>query len=294
MRATVPLVMLGLCAAALTLGAARIIWHSYSGAVRDFRRNPAGPLTLDPAVAAVPHLQSVTFGADAERMLAAWYVPSRSGAAVILVHGTGAERASLLPETRLLSEAGFGVLTLDLPGQGLSAGVTRWGEPEARALRAAVDWLSARPGIEPGRIGAFGLSFGGYVLLQAALGEPRLKALVLASTPEDLDAETRRANAAWGPLSELPALWVLHRYRGAVRDRPPRQAVAELAPRAVFIIGGERDSLVPPSACRELFAAAREPKQLWIVPGAGHAGFAAVAGEEYGRRLAAFFSRALP
>jgi hypothetical protein len=108
MRATVPLVMLGLCAAALTLGAARIIWHSYSGAVRDFRRTPAGPLTLDPAVAAVPHLQSVTFGADAERMLAAWYVPSRSGAAVILVHGTGAERASLLPETRLLSEAGRG------------------------------------------------------------------------------------------------------------------------------------------------------------------------------------------
>jgi dipeptidyl aminopeptidase/acylaminoacyl peptidase len=294
MRATLPIVMLGLCAAALALAAARIAWHSYAGAVRDFARNPAGPLTLDPGVAAVPHLQSVTFGADASRMLAAWYVPSRNGAAVILVHGTGAERASLLPETRLLGQAGFGVLTLDLPGQGLSAGVTRWGEPEARALSAAVDWLSARPEVDPGRIGAFGLSFGGYVLLQAALRESRLRALVLASTPEDLDAETRRANSAWGPLSELPALWVLHRYRGAVRDRPPPGAVAQLAPRAVFIVGGERDRLVPPFACRVLFDAARDPKELWIVPGAGHAGFAAVAGEEYGRRLAAFFGRSLP
>jgi uncharacterized protein len=294
MRATLPLVMLGLCAAALVLVAARIAWGSYSGAVRDFRRTPAGPLTRDPAVAAVPHLQSVTFGADAARMLAAWYVPSRNGAAVILVHGTGAERASLLPETRLLGAAGFGVLTLDLPGQGLSAGVTRWGAPEMRALSAAVDWLGARPEVDRARIGAFGLSFGGYVLLQAALGEPRLRALVLASTPEDLDAETRRANGAWGPLSELPALWVLHRYRGAVREPSPREAIARLAPRTVFIIGGERDRLVPPQASQVLFDAAHAPKELWIIPAAGHAGFAAVAGEEYGRRLAAFFGRALP
>jgi uncharacterized protein len=286
--------MLGLIAAALALAVARIAWASYQGAVRDFRRTPAGPLTLDPSVADVPHLQSVTFGPSAATMLAAWYVPSQNGAAVLLVHGTGAERASLLDETRLLARAGFGVLTLDLPGQGLSAGVTRWGAPEEHAVSAAVDWLSARPEIDPRRIGAFGLSFGGYVLLQAAVTEPRLRALVLASTPEDLDVETRRANARFGFLSELPALWVLHRYRGEVRDLPPSEAVAALSPRAVFILGGERDRLVPPLASGVLFEAAREPKQLWIVPRAGHAGFAAVAGEAYGRRLAEFFGRALP
>jgi uncharacterized protein len=285
---------LGAIAAALGLGAARIAWHSYAGAMRDFLRTPAGSLSLDPAAAMLPHLQSVTFGPGSPPALAAWYVPSRAGATVILVHGTGAERASLLAETRLLAAAGFGVLTLDLPGQGLSAGVTRWGDPEERAVSAAVDWLSTRPEVDPQRIGAFGLSFGGYVLLQAALTEPRLKALVLASTPEDLDAETRRANGAWGILSALPARWVLHRYRGQVRDRPPPEAVAALAPRAVFVIGGERDRLVPPFASRALFDAAREPKELWIIPGAGHAGFAAMAGEEYGRRLVGFFSRALP
>jgi uncharacterized protein len=294
MKATLPIVMSGLAAAALTLGAARIAWKSYTGAVRDFLRTPAGPMTLDPSVAAVPHLQSVTFGPDSARMLAAWYVPPRAGATVILVHGTGAERASLLEETRLLARAGFGVLTLDLPGQGLSAGITRWGDPEERAVSAAVDWLSTRREVDRERIGAFGLSFGGYVLLQSAVAERRLKALVLASTPEDLDAETRRANGAWGTLSALPALWVLHRYRGQVRELPPREAVAALAPRAVLIIGGERDRLVPPSAARALFDAAREPKELWIIPAAGHAGFAAVAGEEYGRRLAAFFAGALP
>ncbi len=294
MRATLPLVMSGLLAAALTLGAARIAWDSCAGAVRDFLRTPAGPLSFDPGAAGVPGLRSVVFGPGVPPALAAWHVPSRNGAAVILVHGTGAERASLLEETRLLARGGFGVLTLDLPGQGLSAGHTRWGAPEEGAVRAAVDWLCARPEVDPERLGAFGLSFGGYVLLQVAVAEPRLKALVLASTPEDLDAETRRANGRFGPLSALPALWVLHHYRGTARELPPPAAVAALAPRAVFILGGERDPLVPPAALTVLFVAAREPKELWIVPHAGHAGFAAVAGEEYGRRLSGFFARALP
>jgi fermentation-respiration switch protein FrsA (DUF1100 family) len=44
---------------------------------------------------------------------------------------------------------------------------------------------------------------------------------------------------------------------------------------------------------RELFRAAAEPKELWIVPGAGHGGYGAAAGGEYERRLIAFFGAAL-
>ena len=288
MRPWLPFVMLGVFAAALALFAARIAWHSYRAAVRDFQRTAPGPFSARAADAGVAQLQSVTF-AGAGETLAAWYVPSRNSAAVILVHGTGAERGSLLAETRILAAAGFGVLTLDLPGQGLSGGDTRWGDPEVAALSAAIDWLQTRPGLDRERIGGFGLSFGGYVLLQCALRDMRLRAVVLASTPEDLDEETRRANAGAGFLSVWPALWVLHRYRGAVKDVPPVQAVRALAPRAVFVIGGERDRLVPPRAAQALFAAALRPKEIWIVPGAGHAGFAMSAPREYAARLAGFF-----
>ena len=89
-------------------------------------------------------MQSVTFAAAGDR-LAAWYVASRNSAAVILVHGTGAERASLLSETRTLAAAGFGVLTRDLPGQGLSGGETHWGAAEILALSGKIDWLQGRP-----------------------------------------------------------------------------------------------------------------------------------------------------
>ena len=279
--------------AAAALAVARVALASYRDAVNDFVRTPSPQIARHPAQAGIAGLGEVALAGGAGATLAAWYVPSRNRAAVVLVHGTNAERSSLLPEARILAAAGFGVLALDLPGQGASAGSTRWAEPEWRAVSTAVDYLAQRVEVDPARIGAFGLSFGGYVLLQAAARDARLKAVALASTPYDLDAETRLANARWGPLSELPALWVLHRYRGPVADLAPQAALRALAPRALFVLGGARDHMVPPAALRQLYDAAREPKELWIIPGAGHAGFADAAPGEYPQRLAGFFLRSL-
>jgi dipeptidyl aminopeptidase/acylaminoacyl peptidase len=292
MRLAAVLILLVAVVAAAGLAAAHVALQSYRAGRSDFERTAPPPIARDPAQTGIPGLTDIAFAGTAGP-LAAWYAPSRNRAAVVLVHGTQAERSSLLPETRILAAAGFGVLALDLPGQGASAGETRWGESEWRSVSAAVDWLSQRPEVDSARIGAFGLSFGGYVLLEAAARDPRLKALVLASTPEDLDAETRRANAQWGPLTQLPALWVLHHYRGRVADIAPSQALREIAPRPVFVLGGERDYMVPPAALRQLYEAAREPKELWIVKGAGHAGFAQAAPEEYAQRLRGFFLRTL-
>jgi len=283
------LVVVALVAAGL-LWAARIGWQSYQTERDDFARTATPALGRQPGI---PGLQEVTFAGAAGQALAAWYVPSRNRAAVVLVHGTNAERSSLVAEARILAQAGFGVLALDLPGQGASGGKTRWGEGEELAVSAAVTWLAGRAEVDRERIGGYGLSFGGFVLLEAAARDLRLRALVLASTPFDLDAETRLANRQWGPLSELPALWALHRYRGEVADISPAEAVHQLAPRAVLVLGGERDAMVPPRTCQQLFAAAREPKELWIVPGAGHAGFAGVAPRAFAQHLVGFFSRAL-
>jgi fermentation-respiration switch protein FrsA (DUF1100 family) len=73
----------------------------------------------------------------------------------------------------------------------------------------------------------------------------------------------------------------------------PRDIVGEIAPRALFILGGELDPVVPPAMARTLFAAAKDPKQLWIVPGARHCDYDEVAPQEYARRLREFFGAAL-
>ncbi len=131
------------------------------------------------------------------------------------------------------------------------------------------------------------------MLLEAAAHDLRLRALVLASTPFDLDAETRLANREWGALSELPALWALHRYRGRSRGHPSRRGRAPAGAARGTGARGRARWMVPPRTCRQLFAAASEPKELWIVPGAGHAGFAGVAPRAYAQHLVGFFSRAL-
>lgn len=50
--------------------------------------------------------------------LAAWYAPSKNGAAVILVHGAGGSRESVNPLASMLVEHGYGVLSLDTRGMG--------------------------------------------------------------------------------------------------------------------------------------------------------------------------------
>ncbi len=224
--------------------------------------------------------------------MAGWYAPSRNRAAIILVHGTGTERSSLLFETGFLSQAGFGVLAIDLPGQGASEGRTRWGVPERRAISAAVDWLRARGEVDPERIGGFGFSMGAYVLTQAAVLDRRLRAVALVSSPNDVVEHNWLATAKWGLLTQVPCYLALRAY-GQSLDLAPKKVIGSIAPRAVLIVGGVLDPLVPACMAQQLFSAAGSPKELWLVPGAHHADFAQIAGPEYHNRLAGFFDRAL-
>ena len=54
--------------------------------------------------------------------LSGWYVPSRNGAAVVLLHGAGSTRSAVLPHAVVLADDGFGVLLYDARGHGRSQG----------------------------------------------------------------------------------------------------------------------------------------------------------------------------
>jgi dipeptidyl aminopeptidase/acylaminoacyl peptidase len=258
----------------------------------DYVRTASPASARHPERTGIKGLVEITFaGADRQR-LAGWYAPPENGAAIVLVHGTGAERSSLLVETGFLAAAGFGVLAMDLPGQGASAGRTRWGVPERRAVSAAVDWLSARAEVDPRRIGGFGLSMGAYVLTQAAVLDARLQAVTLVSSPHDVVEQNWLASMSWGLLTQVPCYLALRAY-GQSLDMLPKDVIGSIAPRAVFIVAGARDILVPQFMAQRLFQAAGHPKELWIAPHASHADFAHVAAAEYRDRVTDFFARTL-
>jgi fermentation-respiration switch protein FrsA (DUF1100 family) len=133
---------------------------------------------------------------------------------------------------------------------------------------------------------------GAYVLTQEAVNDGRLRALVLAALPHDIVAFNRMATSRWGLLSELPAYLAL-RAGGTPLDMAPRDIIGALSPRPVLIVGGELDSLVPESMTRLMFAAAREPKEMYIVHGGHHADYAQAAPNEYRAQVVDFYRRTL-
>ncbi|MEP6547792.1 MAG: alpha/beta fold hydrolase [Gammaproteobacteria bacterium] len=273
--------------------ALRVAASSYLAERSDFIRWPPADISKHPERTGINGLHEVSFPGPNALRLAGWAVPSRNRAAVVLVHGTNTDRSSTLDELRLLSDAGFGVLAFDLPGQGASTGHSRWGAAERQSISAAVEWLLTQPDVDPARIGAMGISMGGYLLIQAAATDTRIRGVVLSAAPADVVEQTRYASNRWGRLSEIPAYWALQASGMPVREMPPLEIIRNISPRAVLILGGTLDKIVPEYMARQLYQCAGDPKELWIVSGAHHVDFSRVVPEEYRRRLVDFFGRTL-
>ena len=63
-----------------------------------------------------------------------------------------------------------------------------------------------------------------------------------------------------------------------------------ISPRPLLLIHGEFE--VERTRGQAQFAAAAQPKELWVVPGAGHGQYAQAQPEEYEKRILRFFDAA--
>jgi pimeloyl-ACP methyl ester carboxylesterase len=249
------------------------------------------PIALPLGSSGIPRVRAISFRAS-DSVSHGWYAPSLNRAAVVLVHGAGGDRASLVYEARALAGAGFGVLSFDLPGHGESEGEIHWSEAERSALRAALSFVERQADVDPARIGAFGFSLGGYVAAQVAAHDPRIAALVLVGTPSDPVAQVRFQHRRLGFLTQWPALFALRR-GGMQLDVRARDVVHRVAPRPLLVVTGTADGTVPRTMADELYRAAGEPKELYVVEGAQHGDYAAVAPGAYESRLVQFYARFL-
>src|SRR5688572_3843627 len=185
-----------------------------------------------PADLGAPH-QSVTVTTDDGLDLAAWYVPSRNGAAVI----SFPTRIGKLDHARMLVRHGYGVLLLDMRGYAESEGSPNafgWGA--TRDLDAAVAWLQRRPDVRHGRIGGIGFSVGAEQMLEAAAGNPGLRAVVSEGAGE----RSVREGLIRGPRGWLavPTATVETAAVSILSDTLPppslEDVAAQIAPRPIF------------------------------------------------------------
>lgn len=243
-----------------------------------------GPVTPE---LGVPH-ESVSVKTSDSLELAASYVPSQNRAAVVLFPG-----ATRPEQARMLIRHGYGVLLLDPRGQGSSEGDTvRWAGD--RDLLAGLQYLRSRPDVDRDRIGGFGFSIGGEMLLEAAAQSDGFKAIVsegAGSRVGDEDVSGPARLLAEPNLAVMTAALTVFSNHGP--PPPIVDRIGRIAPRPVFLIYAEHGIGGENVRQPMYYEAAGEPKSIWRVPGSKHTGGIEAQPSEYEQRVIAFFDGAL-
>jgi dipeptidyl aminopeptidase/acylaminoacyl peptidase len=263
---------------------------------------PKYPLHIPPSIFKTDYVD-VTFTTEDGIELKGWLVkPAQShhpSPAIIICHGVGANKSDFTELAASFARRGYYVLLFDFRGHGESKGSrTSLGYHEQKDLISALAFLKHRIDIDPKRIGVYGFSMGGATAILAAANTGAFSAVVADSAFTSLRDQARDAITGFYHLPAFPFLqltvlgYELY-FQIRVDVVSPVLAINKLAPVPILIIAGEGDKLIPADNGRKLYAAAREPKELWIIQHADHGGTLAAAGNEYEIRVGGFFDRYL-
>jgi 2,6-dihydroxypseudooxynicotine hydrolase len=102
---------------------------------------------------------------------------------VILIPGLDSSKEEFCTFEEVFLNRGMATVALDGPGQGETLQWLLMQADYERPAAALIDVLQRRDDVAPNAIGAMGMSLGGYFVVRAAAGEPRIRALVGLSGP---------------------------------------------------------------------------------------------------------------
>lgn len=286
---------------ATVAGAAGVLVGAAAYAVAKLNHRPAetsNPIyTFSPYETQIEGYEEVSFETEDGIRLIGWWLPRPNSQRVVIgLGGHHSAKSDLLGIGSGLWRAGNNVLLFDWRSRGQSQVAQHsLAYYELRDAEAALNYAITR--MPEARIGLVGFSMGASVALLLAARSPKVSA-VLADSPfsgiaellADRVGQFKLPAQLVVPMADALSHWRYGYRFGAVR---PIEIVAQISPRPLLLVHGENDSVIPVSHTKQLFDAAREPKELWLVPGVEHCGAYFADRAQYVTRAANFFEQYL-
>ena len=212
----------------------------------------------------------------AERLHGLWLPHTKASAPVLLyLHGARWNVAGSSGRIRRMQELGFSVLAIDYRGFGRSSAGLPSEATAAEDARAAWNWLAEQHPDKPRYI--FGHSLGGAIAIDLARQVPDEKGTIVEGTFTSIPDVVSTFKWGWLPVSPL----ITQRFESI-------RKVADIGS-PLLVVHGSDDSLIRPALGRQLYEAAREPKQFVLVEGGSHHNTNSVGQRQYREAVASLF-----
>lgn len=219
-----------------------------------------------------PPVERIEFRYGDDTLIANFRKPRGSSRppVVVLIPGLDSTKEELTGMEHWFLDRGMATFTIDGPGQGEAEYDLPIEVAYEKPVAAAIDMLDTRSDIESSRIGAMGVSLGGYYVVRAAAFEQRIKAIVSLSGPF----------AVHGYMDDLPPMtqdafrvrshsdtWEEAKDKMRAMDL---RGVAERVKVPSYIITGRDDRLIPATENERMAELIAGPVKLQIVENANH------------------------
>ncbi len=246
--------------------------------------------------------EDVSFLSEDGLRLTGWFVPAKAPSATTLIiqHGIGSNHGDMLLNTLCLyNEGRWNLLYYNFRGHADSAGqLTSLGPMELKDLAGALKFLKEKKASFAQHIGIYGHSLGAAVAIVGAAQFKEIEAVAAESPFASISKTVRLFARIYHGIPYFPyvplAIFFSSLRLGLKLGRfNPVESIGQIAPRPIFLIQGGRDLRIPMSDFQTLWAAAREPKEQWLVPEADHGDPWMIEREEYEKRLTGFFRKVI-
>lgn len=201
--------------------------------------------------------------------------PRPDSPALLYLHGARWDVRSSAWRMRRMHELGFAVLGIDYRGFGQSTDTLPSETLAYEDARAAWDWLGRQHAGLPRYV--FGHSLGGAIAVQLASQVDDESGVIVEGSFSSLPDVVSSFKWGWLPVGPL----ITQRFDALGR--------VEQLGSPLLVVHGSDDSLIRPALGRQLYEAAREPKQFVLVEGGSHHNTNSVGQRQYREAVASLF-----